>query len=217
MRVPLDPKLKEKPITKKKRNTNFLTSGINCGHNKTFAIKKRRMTTSCSIANDYAVRRKRIHSYIVNTEKGYITKLPVQTNTSQQSQNRSQFDTRRLLELDTEVERNMRKFPTKFVPLSVVEVAPGRVDLLHGGNTSPGLEVAKYVFAARRRRCRSIPSDREELDLEILGYSTWNDLALFHEQMSHIGLRIIQDPFVHERQQSQGIIHGGEVQNLQVL
>ena len=172
---------------------------------------------SCSIANDYAVRRKRIHSYIVNTEKGYITKLPVQTNTSQQCQNRSQFDTRRLLELDTEVERNMRKFPTKFVPLSVVEVAPGRVDLLHGGNTSPGLEVAKYVFAARRRRCRSIPSDREELDLEILGYSTRNDLALFHEQMSHIGLRIIQDPFVHERQQSQGIIHGGEVQNLQVL
>lgn len=86
---------------------------------------------SCSIANDYALRRKRIHSYIVNTEKGYITKLPVQTNTSQQCQNRSQFDTRRLLELDTEVERNMRKFPTKFVPLSVVEVTPGRVDLLH--------------------------------------------------------------------------------------
>jgi hypothetical protein len=109
----------------------------------------------------------------------------------------------------------MRKFPTKFVPLSVVEVAPGRVDLLHGGNTSPGLEVAKYVFAARRR-CRSIPSDREELDLEFLGYSTRNDLALFHEQMSHIGLRIIHDPFVHERQQSHGI-HGGEVQNLQVL
>jgi hypothetical protein len=34
MRVPLDPKLKEKPITKKKKNTNFLTSGINCGHNE---------------------------------------------------------------------------------------------------------------------------------------------------------------------------------------
>jgi hypothetical protein len=32
MRVPLDPKLQEEPITKK--NTNFLTSGINCGHNE---------------------------------------------------------------------------------------------------------------------------------------------------------------------------------------
>jgi hypothetical protein len=26
--------LKEKTITKKKRNTNFLNSGINCGHNE---------------------------------------------------------------------------------------------------------------------------------------------------------------------------------------
>ena len=124
MRVPLDPKLKEKPITKKKETPTFSPQESIVAITKEKQNKKRRITTSCSIANEYALRRRRIHSYIVNTEKGYITKLPVQTNTSQQCQNRSQFDTRRLLELDTEVERNMRKFPTKFFPLSVVESHP---------------------------------------------------------------------------------------------
>ena len=114
---------------------------------------------------------------------------------------KSSENTRRLFELDVDVENNIRMPTNEFVALSLGQIAPGSIHLSQGRNRSPIIDVIERVSDTRRW---AISSDRKEGDFQVIIDGTRKNWALFQEQTCHWTLRIFQDSFVHELHDSPG-------------
>jgi hypothetical protein len=122
---------------------------------------------------------------------------------------RSKKITRGLAEVLTQVKFNIWVLRNQFVALHLVQVAAGSVDFPYGGNRSPRLDIQEGAFGTTS----VISRDGQKLNLHVRRHCPWKDRAMLHEQMGHLALIIVKNPFV---QNFQRVFTGlRNIQNLQ--
>jgi hypothetical protein len=108
------------------------------------------------------------------------------------------MNTRRLFELDVDVEKNIRMSTNEFVALSLGQIAPGSIHLPQCWDRSPSIDVIECVSISYTR---AIPGYRKEHDFHVIVNATRNEAAFFHEQMRNLASRDIQNACVNEHRE----------------